>query len=331
MLGVAACDSPTAPPPPPPDAPSLTCPAPITAESATGTPISVPFLIPSAVNGAAPVTVTCSHTSGASFSPGSTVVTCTAVDALARQATCNFNITVTIAPRIAKTRFLAFGDSITFGRCGPKPGECPPYTFRLAELLRARYHQQNIAVYTSGVSGEKTDDGEDRLPRELDTFNPEVLLLMEGTNDIIDGSPDLGEALESIEDMIELAQKRGIAVYVATIPPIAPGGPNNSAIPRVAPFNGQIRTIALRRKAILVDVYGALSADIPRYYVGDDLHPTAEGLRLIGETFYAPIRDTLDITPGGGALPTAASLFELITDPARARSRNTPRVRRFRD
>jgi hypothetical protein len=44
-------------------------------------------------------------------------------------------------------------------------------------------------------------------------------------------------------------------------------------------------------------VFAALNADIPRYYVGNDVHPILEGLRVIGETFYNVIRDTLDVTP----------------------------------
>ena len=269
------------------------------------------FTVPTAVGGQLPVPVTCSKLSGSTFPLGSTIVTCTAVDALARQASCNFAVTVTAAPRISKTKFLAFGDSITYGRCGVKDNVCPAYTVRLEELLRARYTQQSFAISTRGVPGESAPVGEDLLPGVLDAINPEVLLLMEGTNDLTGGAARLPEALESLEDMITIAQNRNpaIVVYIATVPPIAPGGPNSASIPLVAPFNAQIRNIAARRGATLVDVYSALNADIPRYYLIDDLHPLAEGLRLIGETFYAAIRATLDNTPTA-ATATPHGLFE---------------------
>jgi hypothetical protein len=50
-----------------------------------------------------------------------------------------------------------------------------------------------------------------------------------------------------------------------------------------------------------VDVYAALDADLSKYYSGNDLHPNGEGLRVIGETFFAKIRAVLDITPAGSS------------------------------
>lgn len=275
----------------------------------------VTFTVPTAVNGKLPVTVTCSRPSGSAFSLGSTAVTCTATDALARQASCNFNVTVTVTPKISKTKFLAFGDSITFGRCGPAPAVCPPYTVRLEELLRARYTEQNFLVVTRGFPGDTTSMGEDRLPNELSAYNPEVLLLMEGTNDLT-AATSASKTIGSLDQMIFDARARGVtAIFLATVPPIAPGGPNNSVIPSVAPLNAQIRDLAARRSVQLVDVYAALNADVPRYYVDNDLHPTAEGLRVIGETFYAAIRAALDITPGGGSFSPASEPAGLFTSP----------------
>lgn len=303
LTGLAACgSSPTAPPPPVPDAPTLSCPASASIESLDGAPAPFTFTVPSAVGGQTPVSVTCSRAPGSLFQLGATVVSCIATDALSRQATCNFNVTVTVTPRISKTKFLALGDSITEGRCGPKPNMCPPWTLRLDELLRGRYTRQAFVVTNRGISGERAPAGEDRLLSELNAYNPEVLLLMEGTNDLTAIPPDAAEALESLEDMIDLAKGRGITVFLATIAPIAPGGPNSAVIPLVAPFNASIRTLAARKGVPLVDVYSALNADIARYYVGDDLHPTGEGLRLIGETFYSAIRAALDTTPGGAPL-----------------------------
>ncbi|HUR19196.1 MAG TPA: SGNH/GDSL hydrolase family protein, partial [Vicinamibacterales bacterium] len=161
---------------------------------------------------------------------------------------------------------------------------------------------QTFSLVSRGVNGETAQVGEGRLPAELADVNPEVLMLMEGTNNITSGSPDFREPLRSLEAMIDLARSRGVsAIFLATIPPIAPGGSNNSVIPLVEPFNAEVRSLALRKGVALVDVYAALKVDVPRYYVGNDLHPTGEGLRVIGETFYAKIRETLDITPVGSS------------------------------
>jgi lysophospholipase L1-like esterase len=123
---------------------------------------------------------------------------------------------------------------------------------------------------------------------------------MEGTNDITDNALKLNESEDAIEYMIDAARNRGVtAVFLATIPPIFPGGPNDAARPRVLQLNDEIRDLAVRKGAYLVDVYGALNADLSRYYAGNDLHPNAEGLRVIGEAFYSKIRATLDLTPPG--------------------------------
>ena len=239
---------------------------------------------------------------GGGYPAGSTTVTCTATDSLARQASCNFTVTVTVTPKISKTKYLAFGDSITYGRCGPKPNTCPPYTVRLLELLRERYTAQTFVVTTSGLPGEKATQGQDRLAGELDLYQPEVLLLMEGTNDVLADPFELDAANDAIEHMIDISRNRGVTtIFLATIPPIVPGGPNNSAVSKVPEMNNEIKDIAAKKGVFLVDVFAALNADLSKYYTGDDVHPNAEGLRRIGEVFYAIIRDKLDITPTGSS------------------------------
>jgi len=262
--------------------------------------VPVTFTVPSATGGQAPVTVSCTAASGAAFPVGSTVVTCTATDALSRQASCSFAVTVTVTPRIAKTKFLAFGDSITFGRCGIAPTTCPPYTVRLKELLMSRYTAQTFTIRTEGKPGQTAAGDLARLEGLLDKDRPDVLLLMEGSNDV--NSPASGArraGLDGLEDMLRAALARGITVFVATIPPERAGGVYDASSFLIPGFNDGVRAMVAAKGGYLVDVYAAINADLPRYIGADDLHPTAEGLQRIGETFYAAIRGALDMTPGG--------------------------------
>ncbi len=311
VLAAACGDGPT-PPPPPPAAPTVSCPASITLESQDNVPIPVGFVAPTTSGGQAPVTVTCSAQSGATFPLGNTLVSCTATDALQRTATCNFNVAVTASPRISKTQFLAFGDSITFGRCNVSPQVCDPYTVRLRQLLEARYTRQTFTITTRGVPGETASDditetsapsnGQDRIGPELDQYRPEVVLLMEGTNDLFHRRADAFPlALDALGRMIDAARSRGVVPMIATIPPQRLGG-HRDAVARLIPeFNAQLRVMATARGATVVDVYAAMAADIAAYIGPDDLHPTEAGLRMIGETFYAAIRAALDVTPATGA------------------------------
>ncbi len=83
------------------------------APSATG--VAVTYAVPSPAGGRAPATVNCSPASGDVFPVGPTRVTCTATDAAAATATCTFDVTVARVPQLTRTRFLAFGDSVTAG------------------------------------------------------------------------------------------------------------------------------------------------------------------------------------------------------------------------
>ena len=112
----AACaDSVTRPTPTPPQTLALVCPAPQAVSSTSGLPIAVTFTVPKPSGGSAPVTTTCTPTSGFNFPIGSTVVTCNAVDAQQHAASCSFSVTVAAPPRTAVTRYVTYGDSITEG------------------------------------------------------------------------------------------------------------------------------------------------------------------------------------------------------------------------
>jgi lysophospholipase L1-like esterase len=298
VLAVAAgCSDPPITPDPIPDAPTLTCPATVQAVT-VGSPVPIFFTVPAAVGGQTPVPVTCSVAPGTAFPLGSTAVSCTATDSLNRTASCNFTVTVSAVPRISKTKFLAFGDSLTFGRCGAAPTVCTGgYIPRLDELLLTRYWRQSFTFNNAGVPGERAATGEARLGSELSRYNPEVLLLMHGTNDLLASPATSAQALVSLENMVVMAQARGVTVFIATVPPIAPGGPSASSIPLVVPYNNGIKAIAARRGVQVVDIYTPLNADTARYYSGNDVHPLAEGYKVMGETWYAAISAALENTP----------------------------------
>jgi lysophospholipase L1-like esterase len=298
---LAACGGASPTPPVIPDAPALSCPGSIAAGSLDGLPVPVSFVSPPATGGQAPVSVTCSATPGATFPVGATIVTCTATDALSRQAACNFAVDVSITPRIAKTRFLAFGDSITNGRCNEKENYCPLYTERVSALLGSRYVAQTFTFRTEGRNGEQAAiEGPVRLAPLLTSWHPEVLLLMEGTNDVHVGTAAARQAaIDGLDDMIRTALMREAIVFIATIPPSRL--PENAQIPA---FNDEVRALAIRRNVNLVDVWAAFMADPARYIGADDLHPSADGMLLIGDTFYNALRSALDITaqvPAGSA------------------------------
>jgi len=102
---------------------------------------------------------------------------------------------------------LAFGDSLTVGVGTNKKNSYPAV---LADLT-------GLNVINSGVSGETTDRGIKRLPQELDRAAPDLLILIEGGNDILQNR-SLSETKANIKAMIELATTRDIPVVLIGIP-----------------------------------------------------------------------------------------------------------------
>lgn len=205
------------------------------------------------------------------------------------------------APRVAKVRYLAFGDSLTEGVVSAPFTQTLvtiPYAYpaRLADALRLRYRDQaDVAVFNEGKAGEFATDGEDRLVDAIRTHTPEVLLLLEGANDInFLGRRGIDRVVVALEDMIKDAHRRGLVVFVATLPPQRPGGRNAAGAPFVEELNVQIRKTALEEGATVVDVYNQLDLSL----VGvDGLHLTEAGYTRLAEIFAAAIGRAFETAP----------------------------------
>jgi len=303
--------SPTPPPPPPPPpvaaAPTLACPDPVSASTIGTTGVAVSYTAPSAEGGQTPVTVTCTPESGTMFSIGQTSVECSAKDALARTASCAFPVTVTRIPSISKTRYLAFGDSVTGGEVAfpvasasglgnsYKLIQVPSaaYPTKLAIQLTARYRAQedSIAVANYGNGGEKAVNARDRFFAALNTVRPDVVLLLEGSNDIALGEDGAASgAAREISIMVGEARRRGMPVFLATLPPGRPGGTKTIAPFLLTDYNNRMRAVAASGGATLVDINAVLATDVFRYMGLDGLHPNELGYAKMAETFFNVIR-----------------------------------------
>lgn len=312
MLGVQ-CESP-ARPTPPPDSPAvpalvLSCPPPVETESPDGQPVPVEFRAPHTFGGVAPVTTTCSASSGARFDVGTTSVSCSATDGRGASASCSFQVTVRPPPRLSYTRFVAFGDSLTAGTLAATPSlliAVSPFDYprMLALHLQSRYRQQVFTVSNEGEPGEQaSDNGIRRFRGVLLQHRPEVVLLMEGTNDLLGHSLGADRAIEALQLMVREAASQNVRVALATIPPQRPGGlRNRDAVAALIPgFNERVRALAAAEGAVIVDVFVAMAQNLS-LLGADDLHPTARGYEVIAETFFEAIRANFEAT---GPAPTA--------------------------
>lgn len=313
--------------------PTISCPAPITLHSRDGSALTVSY-DPPIVVGESPVTTTCTPPSGAAFVVGTTSITCTATDSKQRAASCSFSVTVTAPPRLNATRFLAFGDSITAGVIPTScPLGAPPrltgwaaiadavalradinaspglsYPDVLSTLLRERYTGQQFTVFNEGLPGETAADdvtgeavrgGESRIVGAVAATAPEVVLLQEGVNDINAlQTAALPRLIVALQRMIQTARGRGATVLLATLLPERAGGCRafDFADDRddISAANAQIRRLAEREGAILVDLHPVFAPGLSTLLSFDGLHPNQAGYRTMAETFFDVIRQRLE-------------------------------------
>jgi lysophospholipase L1-like esterase len=324
VLLAAGCSSPTIPPPPP-DAPTVSCPASLTVRGVSGAGQSVTYPAAVSAGGAAPVTVTCAPASGAPFAIGTTPVTCTARDALARSAECGFSVTLT-AQILSVTKFLAFGDSFTEGQNGRLDGfgvmivDVPnSYPTKLEMLLNVEYPGQGITVVNAGKGGEPVGDAVARLALQvLPVVRPGAMLLLDGYNNLqfpchwpsassAACAAAITEVVVKVRECIRTAQTSGTGVKYVFVSTLTPPGPYISGFDRrIAPdaitqTNARLSTMVRSEGAVLVDPYPLFIGHEAEYVAEDGLHLRPAGYQVLAETFFAAIKVTVSSAPGLGS------------------------------
>ncbi|MDG6773168.1 arylesterase [Thiomicrorhabdus sp. ZW0627] len=112
-----------------------------------------------------------------------------------------------LPPLASDAKILAFGDSLTEG-VGVDPSQSYPAV--LARLSGRK-------VINAGLSGETTAQGLKRLPKLLEQHQPDLLILLEGGNDVLRNVPP--DAVESnLGMMIRMAQIKGVPVLLVGVP-----------------------------------------------------------------------------------------------------------------
>lgn len=102
---------------------------------------------------------------------------------------------------------LAFGDSLT---AGIGASENDAYPQQLEKLI-------GFKVVNAGISGETTEEGFARLSSVLDKYNPQLVILLEGGNDIL-RNYDLIQTKQNLAKMIEEIQSRNIQIVFLGVP-----------------------------------------------------------------------------------------------------------------
>jgi len=203
-------------------------------------------------------------------------------------------------------KYLAFGDSITFG-VGDDPARAlKGYTPRLQSLLQAA--GVSATVLNFGMGGEATTVGVSRLTREvLPQGAPgDTLILMEGTNDISQGV-DLGTTFFDLARMADDAEALKLSVIHATVIPRYPEAKTDAENALTDQLNGRLRNLAGQRQRLLADP-NEVFRTTPNLFAGfysterpDPVgHPNAAGYDILARVFFNTIQgiDTVSPVPG---------------------------------
>lgn len=180
---------------------------------------------------------------------------------------CSDGIRIEPLPRDAVV--LAFGDSLTAGVGATNGNSFPQVLARLSGL----------DVVNAGVSGETTDRGRARLPGALDQHAPQLLILLEGGNDIL-RNRNPTDVRANLEAMIRESQSRSIPVVFI-------GVPAKSLFSNAAPFYDELA----EQYGLAYDgrILGKLLRDASMK--SDQIHFNDEGYRELAEAIHRLLED----------------------------------------
>nr|MBV6630371.1 arylesterase [Oceanococcus sp. HetDA_MAG_MS8] len=162
----------------------------------------------------------------------------------------------------ASRTILAFGDSLTFGY-GAKQSQSYPSV--LAELTGKR-------VINAGVNGETTSAGVRRISELLEEHRPDVVLLLEGGNDLL-RRQSVASIKTNLLRMIELSQSHGAQVVLIAVPKPAIFGLSDHEVYAEVATQAQV--------FLLADVVSEVLSDADLR--SDKIHPNAAGYRQMAE------------------------------------------------
>jgi hypothetical protein len=183
------------------------------------------------------------------------------------------------------------GDSITYTKAflAPMTWEKPAGFESVAARVDAKLLNERKGPPHGNYSGWVAKQGLDAIGNVLAAEQPEIAVIMYGTNDVLKGVAP-ADYRRQLDGIVAACIEAGCVPIVSTIPPIL------NKDDRVAEFNAAVRAVAAERKIPLVDFHGAILARQPGVawdgtLLGKgDVHPTggknldfsAENLRVCG-------------------------------------------------
>ncbi len=202
----------------------------------------------------------------------------------------------------AQSRYVAFGDSITFGAADDvsRPFAEQGYPGRLDNLLVAR-GVAGATVINAGLNSETTAEAVTRIDQVLADNRVETLLLMEGTNDI--GNQVSIETITfNLQAIAAKAEALAVRVVHAPVLPRLPSANRDGDNKIAGQLAAMVRNLAWEKRRALADPYEIFFWQTPNFaslFAGgtDKLHPNAAGYDKLAEIWADQLTATDKVPP----------------------------------
>jgi lysophospholipase L1-like esterase len=165
---------------------------------------------------------------------------------------------------------LAFGDSLTAGTGATREQAYPSQL----QVMTAR------TVINAGIPGEVSQRGLRRLPALLSRYQPDLVIICHGGNDIL-RRLNLRQTRNNIQQMIDLSRDHGADVVLLGVPEFGPFLSSAEFYTELAEDN---------HVPIEITVLGDILKQAA--YKSDQIHPNAAGYRLLAKKQVALLKES---------------------------------------
>lgn len=191
-------------------------------------------------------------------------------------------LTVSLLPLLSQANepiLLILGDSLS-------SAHNIPIQSSWASLLKVKLHQQNLHIKIINISesGDTTQNGINKLPKALETYQPKWVLIELGGNDSLRGLM-LSNTKQNLNTLIKMSQTSGAKVMIMsmTLPP-------NYGAAYIKAFEAIYQQLATERNIPLAPFLLEKVAPHPQLMQQDGIHPTEEAQPIILETVWSAIQ-----------------------------------------
>ncbi|AWB90591.1 SGNH/GDSL hydrolase family protein [Homoserinimonas hongtaonis] len=187
-----------------------------------------------------------------------------------------------MTPQHPWTRYVALGDSFTEGIGDPEPGSPGGnrgWADRVAETLALG--TENFSYANLAIRGRLLQQIVDEQVEPALELKPDLVSLSAGGNDIIRPNTDPDEVAARLELAVERLRRDGAAIVLFTGPDIGMTPVMKRIRGKVAIFNENVRAVAHRHDAVVVDMWALSELRDPRMWDADRLHFSPVGHQTI--------------------------------------------------